>query len=131
MTSCMKRRIKNWEVSKSKNSPQIVSILITQGRREGTSSVAFQVLIMNCKKDFINLFIFNYLPSNKNLFILNCLTSNFCFPKNIYFTSRREQLFVGVHPYFQILNSRGKMMTCHIRDTNKFLRYRTLCTNIL
>ena len=131
MTSCMKRRIKNWEVSKSKNSPQIVSILITQGCREGTSSVAFQVLIMNCKKDFINLFIFNYLPSNKNLFILNCLTSNFCFPKNIYFTSRREQLFVDVHPYFQILNSLGKMMTCHIRDTNKFLRYRTLCTNIL
>ena len=131
MTSCMKRRIKNWEVSKSKNSPQIVSILITQGRRKGTSSVAFQVLIMNCKKDFINLFIFNYLPSNKNLFILNCLTSNFCFPKNIYFSSRREQLFVDVHPYFQILNSLGKMMTCHIRDTNKFLRYRTLCTNIL
>ena len=23
------------------------------------------------------------------------------------------------------------MMTCYLRDTNKFLRYRTLCTNIL
>ena len=71
-------------------------------RREGTSNVVFEVLIMNCKIDFINVFIFNYLASNINLlifnclalninlFIFNCLTSNFCFPKNIYFTSRRE-----------------------------------------
>ena len=26
-----------------------------------------------------------------NLFIFNCLTSNFCFPENIFFASRREQ----------------------------------------
>ena len=119
------------EFQSQKNSPQMASILITQGRREGTSSVAFEVLIMNCKKDFINLFIFNYLPSNKNLFILNCLMSNFCFPKNMYFASRREQLFVDARPYFRILNSLRKMMTCYLRETIKFLRYRTLCTSIL
>ena len=86
----------------------------TQECREGTSSVAFEVLIMNCEKDFIHWFIFNYLASNINLFIFNCLTLNFCFPK------RREPLFVDARPYFQILNSLGKMMTSYIRDTNKF-----------
>ena len=30
-----------------------------QGRSEGTSSVAFEVLIINCQIYFINLFIFN------------------------------------------------------------------------
>ena len=101
-------------------------------RREGTSSVEFEVLIMNSEKDFIHWFIFNYLASNINLlifncltlninlFIFDCLTSNFCFPKNIYFASRREPLFVDARPYFQILNSLGKMMTSYIRDTNKF-----------
>ena len=119
-------------------------MIYVQGHREGTSSVAFEVLIMNCEIDFINLFIFNYLASsiilfilfncltlNINLSIFNCLTSNFCFPKNIYFASRRERVFMDVHPYFWILNSPGKMMICYLRDTNKFLRYRTLCTSIL
>ena len=101
-------------------------------RREGTSTVAFEVLMMNCEKDFMHWFIFNYLASNINLFIFNCftlninsfifdcLTSNFCFPKNIYCASRREPLFEDARPYFQILNSLGKMMTTYIRDTNKF-----------
>ena len=31
-----------------------------QGRRVGTSSVPFEVLIMNCEIDFINLFIICY-----------------------------------------------------------------------
>ena len=57
-----------------------------QGRREGSSSVAFEVLIMNCELDSINLFIFN------------CLTSTFCFPKNMYFASRRERLFIDARP---------------------------------
>ena len=56
-----------------------------QGHREVTSSVAFEVLIINCKIDFINLFI------------LNCFTSVFCFLENI-FPSRGEWLFVDVHP---------------------------------
>ena len=47
-----------------------------QGRSEGTSSVAFEVLIIKSEIDFINLFIFNCLMSNVNFFIFNCLTSN-------------------------------------------------------
>ena len=68
--------------------------IIVQGRTEGMSSVTFEVLMMNCKIDSINLFIFKYLALNISLFILNCLTSNFYFPKNIYFASRREPLFM-------------------------------------
>ena len=110
---------------------------------EGTSSVAFEVLIINCEIYFINLFIFNYLTSNINLFIFkclisninlfnfNCFTSNICFPKNTSFANRRERLFMDARPYFRILNSSEKMMTCYLWDTNKFLRYCTLRTSIL
>ena len=59
---------------------------INQGRSEGTLSVALEVLIIKSEKDFINLFIFN------------CLTSNFCFPKNIFFASRRKRLFMDARP---------------------------------
>ena len=58
----------------------------SQGRSEGTSSVAFDVLIINCQIEFINLFIFN------------CLRSNFCSPKNISFASRREWLLMNARP---------------------------------
>ena len=114
-----------------------------QGPSEGTWSVVFEVLIIkseinfinlftfNCLKSHVNLFIFNYLTSNIILFNFNCLTSNFCFPKNISFASRRERMFMGARPWFWVLNSTRKMMTCYLRDTNKILRSRTLCTNIL
>ena len=102
-----------------------------QGRSEGTSGVAFDVLMINCKIDFINLFIFNCLISNINLFNCNCLTSNFCFPQNASFTNRRKRLFMDARPYFGILNSFRKMMTCYLRGTNKFWRYRALRTSIL
>ena len=51
-----------------------------QERSEDTSSVAFKVLVINCQIYFINFFSFNYW------------TSNFCFQKNIFSASRREQL---------------------------------------
>ena len=102
-----------------------------QGCREGTSSFAFEVLIIKSEIDFINLFIFNCLTSDINLFNFNCLTSNFCFPNNIFFASRRERLFMDARPQFRIFNTPGKMMTCYLRDTNKFFRYRTLCMSIL
>ena len=38
---------------------------------------------------------------------------------------------MDARPQFWVFNSPGKMMTCYLRDTNKFLRYNTLCTNIL
>ena len=40
-----------------------------QRRSEGTSSVAFEVLIINCQTYFINSFIFNCLTLNMKLFI--------------------------------------------------------------
>ena len=58
-----------------------------QGRREGTSSVAFEELIINCHIYFINLFVFSCLTLNINLFIFNL---------------------------FNLLNSPGKMMTCYL-----------------
>ena len=38
--------------------------------------------------------------------------------------------WLNARPYFRILSSLGKMMTCYLRDTNKFFKYCTLCTNI-
>ena len=77
------------------------------------------------------MFIFNCVTSNINLFNFNCLTSNFYFPKNTSFANRRKRLFMDSRPYFCILNSSRKMMTCYLQDTNKFSRYRTLRTTIL
>ena len=70
----------------------------SQERSESTSSVAFEVLIINCEIDFINLFVFN------------CLTSNFCFPENTTLANRRKRLFMDARPYFRILNSSWKMV---------------------
>ena len=89
---------------------EVFSKRSTQGCSKGASSVAFEVLIIKSEIHFINLFIFNCLMSNINLFIFNCLTSNinllnfnclmsnFYFPKNIFFASRREQLFMDARP---------------------------------
>ena len=61
-----------------------------QGRSESTSNVLFEVLIINCQLDFMNLFIFNCLTSQINLLIFNCLmASNFCFLKK-YFSQAEE-----------------------------------------
>ena len=96
----------------------LIKNVAKQGCSEGTSSVAFEVLLIKSEIDFIN-------------FIFNGLTSNSCFPKNIFFASRRERMFMDSCPKFWAYNSIGKMMTYYLRDTNKFLRYCTLCTNIL
>ena len=110
-----------------------------QGRSEETAIVVFEILIINCQIDFINLFVFKGLTFNINLLIFNCLMSNFCFSKNMFCKqkrtkkqkSRRERLFMDPRPQFQILNSPGKTMTCYLRDRNTFLRYPILCTSIL
>ena len=106
----------------------------TQRRSEGTSSVAFEVLIINCQIYFINLFIFNCLTLNIKLFIFKLFDVTFLFSENHVFRKQKRTAVYGVmdvHPQFQILNSLGKMMTCYLRDINKFLRYRTLCKSIL
>ena len=89
-----------------------------QGRSEGTSSLAFEVLIMKSEIDFVNLFIFNCLTSNISLFNFNCLSSIFCFPKNIFFRKQkrtdvhgRASLFSGVQLNLEnddLLSSRHK-----------------------
>ena len=89
-----------------------------QGRSEGTSSLAFEVLIVKSEIDFVNLFIFNCLTSNISLFNFNCLSSIFCFPRNIFFRKQkrtdvhgRASLFSGVQLNLEnddLLSSRHK-----------------------
>ena len=56
-----------------------------QGRSEGTSSVAFEVPIINCQIYFINLFIFNLLTVNIKLFIFKLFDVKLLFSKNHVF----------------------------------------------
>ena len=105
-----------------------------QQRSEGTSSVAFEVLIINCKICFIYLFIFNCLTLNIKLFIFKLLDVEFLFSENHAFRKQKRTAVYGLmdaRPQFPILNSPGKMMAGYLRDINKFLRYRTLCKSIL
>ena len=74
----------------------------------------YKSVIFNCLTSNVNLFILNCLTSNINLFNFSCLTSNFCFSKNIFFTRRREQIFMDVHPQFWAFSSTRKMMTCYL-----------------
>ena len=67
--------------------------------------------LFNIKYKFV---FFNCLTSNINLFNFNCLMSNFCFPKNIFFASRRERVFMDARPLFRVFNSTGKMMNCYL-----------------
>ena len=105
-----------------------------QGHSQRTSSVAFEVLIINCQAYFINLFIFTCLTLNINLFIFNLFDVKFLFSENHIFRKQKRTTvygFTDARPQFRILNSPGKMMTCYLRDINKFLRYPTLCKSIL
>ena len=104
-----------------------------QGRSESTSSVAFEVLIINCQIYFINLFIFNCLTLNIKLFIFKLFDVKFLFSENHVFRKQKRTTVYGVmyaRPQFWILNSLEKMMTCYLRDINKFLRSGTLCKSI-
>ena len=53
-------KFKEKEKIKTEEQQEIIAERV-QGCREGTSSVTFKLLIMNCKIYSINLFIFNYL----------------------------------------------------------------------
>ena len=70
------------------------NIIMLQGRSEGTSSVAFEVLIINCQIYFINLFIFNCLTLNIKLFIFQLFDVKFLFSKNHLF--RKHNLWTHV-----------------------------------
>ena len=88
-----------------------------QGPTNGTSSVAFELLIINCHIEFINLFIFN------------CLTSNFHFPKHIFGKQNRTAVSGRVSLVLDFKLTR-KMMTCYLQNRLIF-EVRTLWTSIL
>ena len=72
------------------------SIQATQGRSEGTSSVAFEVLIINCQIYFINLFIFNCLKLNIKLFIFKLFDVKFLFSENHVFHKQKRTAVYGL-----------------------------------
>ena len=67
-----------------------------QGRSEGTSSVAFEVLIMNCQIYFVSSFIFNYLTLNIKLFIFKLFDVKFLFSENHVFRKQKRTAVYGV-----------------------------------
>ena len=62
-----------------------------QGRSEGTSSVAFEVLKFICQTCF------------KDFFDFNSLVLNFCFPKRYIFCRQKRTAVMDAHPYFRLL----------------------------
>ena len=67
-----------------------------KGRTEGTSSVAFEVLIINCQIYFINSFIFNCLALNIKLFIFKLLDVKFLFSENYVFRKQKKTDIYGL-----------------------------------
>ena len=61
-----------------------------QGCSEGTSGVAFKVLIINCQIYFINLFIFNCLTLKIKLFIFKLFDVKFLFSENHVFRKQNR-----------------------------------------
>ena len=98
---------------------------------KGTSSVAFQVLIINCQIYSINFFIFNSLKLNINLFIFNLSDVKFLFFGNHIFCIQMRTAVYKCPSLISILNSPGKMMGCYLQAINKFFKYHTLCKSIL
>ena len=70
--------------------------LFTLKRWEGTSSVALEVLIINCQIYFINPFIFNCLTLNIKLFIFKLFDVKFLFSENHVFSKQTRTAVYGV-----------------------------------
>ena len=84
--------------------------------------------LSSVKYKFAHLQLFNV----KYKFLhLQLFAVKFLFSEKPYISQAEENGCFNTRPYFRILNSLGKMMTCYLRDTNKFLRYRTQFTSIL
>ena len=72
-----------------------------QGRSEGTSSVAFEVLIISCQISFITLFIFNSFQLNIKLLIFKLFDVKFLFTDNYVFRKQKRTTVYGLmdtHP---------------------------------
>ena len=61
-----------------------------QGRSEGTPSVAFEILIINCQTCFIKLIIFNCLILNVKLFIIKLFNVKCLFSENHVFLKQKK-----------------------------------------
>ena len=70
----------------------------TQGYSESTSSIAFEVPIINCQTCFKD-------------FQLKLLDVKFCFPKRYISHRQKRAAIMDACPYFRLLNSNEKMMT--------------------
>ena len=98
----------------------LINYLVTHYVSRGVARVAFEVLIIKSEIDFINLFIFNCLTSNINLFNFSSFSSNFCFPKNIFFASRRERMFMDVPLFysgFQLNRENNDLLSSRHKQT--------------
>ena len=109
-------------------------ILRKQGCSEGTSSVSFEVLIINCQMYFINLFILNCLTLNIKLFIFKLFGVKYLCPKNHVFRKQNKTAVYGLMDVaslvsdFKLTRENDDLLSL---DINKFVRYRTLCKSIL
>ena len=70
--------------------PSFLVMLLVQGHSKGTSSVALEVLIINCQIYFINLFLFNCLALNIKLFIFKLFDVKFLFSENYVFRKQKR-----------------------------------------
>ena len=99
-----------------------------QGHSQGTSSVAFEVLIINCQAYFINLFIFACLTLNINLFIFNLIDVKFLFSENHIFRKQTRTAVYGSAPLvsdFKLTRENDDLLssrlckTCYLRTLHK------------
>ena len=90
---------------------------LPSGRSKGTSIVAFKVLIINCHLEFINLFTFNCLTTNTNIFFSE---------KHIFRKQKRMPVYVRAS-----LVSNFKLRGNRDLRHKKFLRYCTPSTSII
>ena len=92
---------KNIEESNPNKQRKILIVfydIIAQGRGESTSSVAFEILIINCQIYFINSFIFNCLKFNIKLFIFKLFDVKFLFSENHVFRKQKRTAVYGLVP---------------------------------
>ena len=76
---------------------------LDQERSKGTSSVAFEVLIISWQKYFINLFIFNCLTVNIIFFIFNLFDVKFLFSENHIFYKQKRTAVYGLQSLVSVI----------------------------
>ena len=82
--------------------------------------------LLNIFYKFLHLELFNI--KHKIVHLQVARRQIFFSENHVFRKQKRKDVYglMGARPQFWILNSAGKMMTCQLRDTNKFLRHRTL-----